>query len=67
VPLFVGAAGLLVERGGMLSHSAIVARELGLPTVVGLPGLMQTVHDGQVVELDGASGTVQLRIDEALS
>jgi rifampicin phosphotransferase len=60
VPILVGAAGLAVEQGGLLSHSAIVARELGIPTVVGVPGLFDRVHDGDVLELDGWTGVVRL-------
>jgi len=59
VTLFPLAAGLLVERGSLLSHSAIIARELGLPTVVSLPGLMQWLKDGDLVELNGGSGEVR--------
>jgi pyruvate,water dikinase len=58
IPIFAIAAGLLVQHGSILSHSAIVARELGIPTVVGIPGLLDTVSSGQMVELDGASGEV---------
>jgi pyruvate,water dikinase len=58
VIVFPAAAGLLVERGSLLSHSAIVARELGLPTVVGLAGVTSWLADGDWVELDGASGRV---------
>lgn len=57
-PLFPAASGILVERGSTLSHSAVVARELGIPAVVGVPGLLQIVADGQRVVLDGAAGTV---------
>ena len=60
VMLFPGAAGLLVERGSLLSHSAIVSRELGIPSVVGVAGLTQWLRTGDVVELDGRSGTVRL-------
>jgi len=61
VLLFPVAAGLLVERGSLLSHSAIVARELGLPAIVGLPGLMEWLRSGDEVELDGATGEVWLK------
>ncbi|HJW21333.1 MAG TPA: PEP-utilizing enzyme, partial [Candidatus Limnocylindrales bacterium] len=61
VPILVGAAGLAVEQGSLLSHSAIVARELGIPTVVGLPGLLDDVRDGDVLEVDGSSGEVRLQ------
>ena len=63
VPLFPTVSGLLVERGSALSHSAIVAREFGIPTVVGIPGLLQRVSDGQWVELNGKSGHVRLDVD----
>jgi len=66
VMIFPGAAGLLVERGSLLSHSAIVARELGLPAIVSLPGLMRWLKDGDRVEMDGSTGTVvKLDTDES--
>jgi pyruvate,water dikinase len=58
VMIFPSAAGLLVERGSLLSHSAIVARELGLPTVVSLAGLTRWLGDGEWVEMNGATGVV---------
>ncbi len=58
-PLFPGLAGLMVERGSTLSHSAVLARELGIPAVVGIPGLTRTVADGERVRLDGRTGIVQ--------
>lgn len=58
VMIFPSASGLLVERGSLLSHSAIVAREIGLPTVVGLMGLMAWLRDGDWVEMDGSTGSV---------
>ena len=64
-PLFPSSSGILVERGSTLSHSAVVARELGIPAVVGVPGLLDIVADGEVVRLDGASGRVdRLGVDE---
>jgi pyruvate,water dikinase len=57
--VFPSAAGLIVERGSMLSHSAIVARELGIPAVVSLPGLTQWLKDGDWVEMDGSTGEVR--------
>lgn len=57
-PLFPLAMGLLVERGSLLSHVAIVAREMGIPAVVSIPGLTNLVHDGDLVEFDGGSGIV---------
>lgn len=60
--LFPTAAGLLVQRGSLLSHSAIVAREMGIPCVVAIPALLETLRDGEVVEMDGATGVVR-RLD----
>jgi phosphohistidine swiveling domain-containing protein len=62
--LFPAAAGVLVERGSLLSHAALVARELGVPCVVGIPGLLDALRDGDEVEMDGATGTVR-RVKEA--
>jgi len=56
-PLFVNAAGLVLECGGTLSHGAIVAREMGIPAVV-LPDATNLLADGQVVSVDGHSGRV---------
>jgi len=58
-PLFSLVRGIAVERGSLLSHSAIVARELGIPCVVGIPGLMNLLHDGEPIEIDGRAGTVR--------
>ncbi|MFM7182389.1 MAG: PEP/pyruvate-binding domain-containing protein [Verrucomicrobiales bacterium] len=60
VMLFPIASGLLVEKGSLLSHSAIVSRELGLPCIVGLTGICSWLRDGDEVEMDGASGLVNL-------
>lgn len=57
--LFPAAAGLVVERGSLLSHSAIVSRELGLPCVVSVPGVTAWLKDGDEVEIDGRSGIVR--------
>ncbi len=59
VMLFPAAAGLLVERGSLLSHSAIVARELGIPAVVSIAGLTRWLATGDVVEMDGRTGAVR--------
>jgi pyruvate,water dikinase len=57
--LFPLAAGLLVERGSLLSHAAIVARELGIPAIVSIPGVTSWLEDGDSVELDGRTGVVK--------
>ncbi|HEX8372609.1 MAG TPA: PEP/pyruvate-binding domain-containing protein [Chthoniobacterales bacterium] len=57
--LFPAAAGLLVEYGSLLSHSAIVSRELGLPAIVSITGLTSWVQTGDWLEMDGSKGTVR--------
>ncbi|NPA94423.1 MAG: hypothetical protein GXO58_03235, partial [Thermodesulfobacteria bacterium] len=59
-PLFFIAGGLILERGGMLSHGAIVAREFGIPAVVGISNATNILKNGDTVILDGQAGTVQL-------
>lgn len=59
IMLFPAAAGVLVERGSLLSHSAIVARELGIPTIISLSGVTRWLQDGDLVEMDGATGIVR--------
>jgi pyruvate,water dikinase len=57
-PLFAQAAGLIVEVGGLLSHGSIVAREYGVPAVVGVAGATRAIRTGDRVSLDGATGRV---------
>jgi len=59
IMLFPAAAGLLVEHGSLLSHSAIVARELGLPAIVAVKGVTAWLRTGDWVEMDGASGVIR--------
>lgn len=61
VPLFAIAAGLVTDTGGVLSHAAVVAREFGLPAVVGTGDATSRIRDGQILELDGTTGDVRLR------
>ncbi|MFZ5723486.1 MAG: phosphoenolpyruvate synthase [Pseudomonadota bacterium] len=65
-PLFPTAGGILVERGSTLSHSAVVARELGIPAIVGIPGLTRALQDGERVRMDGSTGSV-VRLSAATS
>lgn len=60
VPLFSIAAGLVTDVGGVLSHAAVVAREFGLPAVVGTRDGTTRIADGRMVEVDGSTGTVRL-------
>jgi rifampicin phosphotransferase len=59
-PLFLTAGGLVMEMGGPMSHGAIVAREYGIPAVVGVPNATATIQTGQQVTVDGSAGTVKL-------
>ncbi len=52
-PVFARIAGLVVERGGVLSHSAVVAREYHLPAVAGIPGIVNEIRNGEMIEVDG--------------
>jgi pyruvate,water dikinase len=57
-PLFLTAGGLVMEMGGSNSHGAVVAREYGIPAVVGVPGATSRIETGQLITVDGASGLV---------
>jgi pyruvate,water dikinase len=59
IALFTNAAAIVVERGSPLSHSAIVARELGIPCVVALKGAMAWIADGEIIAVNGSSGMVR--------
>lgn len=54
------AGGVLTEQGGVTSHAAIICRELGIPTIIGIDGLLETLKDDDVVELDANLGEVKL-------
>jgi pyruvate,water dikinase len=58
-PLFLTAGGLVMEMGGMMSHGAVVAREYGIPAVVGVAGVTERLVTGQRVTVDGSTGTVK--------
>ncbi|MDH3678952.1 MAG: PEP-utilizing enzyme [Acidimicrobiia bacterium] len=62
-PMFVRAGGIVVERGGPLSHAAILARELGLPCVMNVPGATGRL-DGRLVSVDGDRGIVVIEAEE---
>ena len=59
IMLFASAAGVLVERGSLLSHSAIVSREMGIPSIVSIPAITRQLHDGEWVEMNGGAGIVK--------
>lgn len=58
--LFPMAKAVIIERGSVLSHSAVIAREMGLTLVVGIRGLTSRVEDGMRVRVDGIKGTVEI-------
>jgi rifampicin phosphotransferase len=60
VPVFTIAGGLVTNTGGVLSHAAVVAREFGLPAVVGTGDATTRISDGQQLEIDGTAGTVRI-------
>lgn len=59
-PLFGVAAAVVTDTGGILSHSAVVAREYGIPAVVGAGTATTTIRDGDLVEVDGEAGVVRI-------
>lgn len=59
-PLFATAAAVVTDTGGVLSHCAVVAREYGIPAVVGTGRATTTIRDGQLIEVNGDAGTVRI-------
>jgi len=59
-PVFVAVAGLVTEVGGLMTHGAVIAREYGLPAVVGVVGATHLIEDGARIRVDGARGWVEL-------
>jgi pyruvate,water dikinase len=64
-PFFGVAAAVVTETGGALSHCAIVAREYGIPAVVGAHGAMRAISPGQMIKVDGDRGIVSLSSADA--
>jgi pyruvate,water dikinase len=58
-PVFARLKGLVLERGGVLSHGAVVAREYHLPAVAAIPNVTRTLNDGEWIEVDGTNGVVR--------
>src|SRR4029077_8668508 len=59
-PLFVAVKGLVTEVGGQMTHGSVIAREYGLPAVVGVERATQLIQDGQRIRLHGSDGYVEL-------
>jgi phosphohistidine swiveling domain-containing protein len=64
--LFASAAAVVTDLGGAMSHAAVVAREFGLPAVVGTQHATRLLRDGMLIEVDGAAGTVTILDEDAL-
>jgi pyruvate,water dikinase len=63
-PLFVTIAGLVTEVGGLMTHGAVIAREYGLPAVVGVEHATQLIRDGQRIRVNGTDGYVEILADD---
>jgi pyruvate,water dikinase len=59
-PLFVAIKGMVTEVGGLMTHGAVIAREYGLPAVVGVEHATQLIRDGQRIRVDGTNGSVEI-------
>lgn len=59
-PIFINAAGVVLEVGGPLQHGAIIAREYGIPCVSGVYNAQKIIQDGDMLEVDGSSGIVKI-------
>jgi rifampicin phosphotransferase len=60
VILFPSASGIIVERGSVLSHSAIVSREMGKPCIVAVTGLLKILQTGDTIRMDGSTGEIKI-------
>jgi phosphoenolpyruvate synthase/pyruvate phosphate dikinase len=59
-PLFVSIKGLVTEVGGLMTHGAVIAREYGLPAVVGVENATQLIKDGQRISINGTEGYIEI-------
>ena len=64
-PLLIVAAGVVLDVGGTMSHGAIIARELGIPCVLGVSGATRVIRTGDRLRLNGDDGTVEILSSEA--
>ncbi len=62
-PLFVNAAAIILQVGGVMQHGGVVAREYGKPCVAGIERVLTRFEDGQIVEVDGVEGTIRIDPD----
>lgn len=66
IHLFESAKGIISERGNLLSHTAIICRELNVPSIVGAKGILNFVKNGDRIKMDGARGVIKLNEGESL-
>ncbi|OJF14363.1 rifamycin-inactivating phosphotransferase [Couchioplanes caeruleus] len=66
-PLFVAAAGLVTEVGGLMTHGTVIAREYGLPAVVSVVDATRLIPDGQRIRVHGSDGYIELLLDRPLT
>lgn len=59
-PLFVAVSGLVTEVGGLMTHGAVIAREYGLPAVVGVDHATRRIQDGQRIRVNGTAGSIEI-------
>jgi pyruvate,water dikinase len=59
-PLFVAISGLVTEVGGLMTHGAVIAREYGLPAVVGVEAATRRIRDGEWIRVNGTAGWVEI-------
>jgi len=59
-PVFVAITGLVTEVGGLMTHGAVIAREYGLPAVVGVEGATRLIQDGQRIRVHGTDGYIEI-------
>lgn len=60
INLFAQASGVISEKGNLLSHTAILCREMGIPAIVGAKGILNAIHDGDLVQMNGATGAINI-------
>jgi len=59
-PLFVSIQGLITEVGGLMTHGAVIAREYGIPAIVGVENATRLIKDGQRIRVNGTEGYVEI-------
>ena len=58
--LLTSAKGVVSEKGSLLSHTAIISREIGIPSIVGVKDLMLSIQSGDVIKINGGNGKIQI-------